>query len=193
MKIADLPLPSTQASSLALQVAQRFHSPGLVNHCRRSYLWAAALGVQRGLDFDAELLYVSAMLHDIGLTAAFDNHTVDFETAGGYVGWVFAAGAGWPAERRDRVGEIIVRHMWQSVDPAFDAEGFLLESATSLDITGHQPQLWPTEFCAEVIASIPRLDLAVEFARCFTEQAERKPDCNAARSVRNGIVERLAA
>lgn len=52
---------------------------------------------------------------------------VDVEQAGGHVGWVFATGAGWPVERRRRVAEIIVRHMWMSVDPDDDPEGNLLE------------------------------------------------------------------
>jgi hypothetical protein len=48
----------------------------------------------------------------------FDNYVAPFEDAGGDVGWVFGAGAGWPAERRDRVKEILVRHIWDEVDPA---------------------------------------------------------------------------
>src|SRR4051794_14610040 len=45
------------------------------------------LGMSEGVVFDADLLYVAAMLHDIGLVAAFDSHTVDFEQAGGHVAW----------------------------------------------------------------------------------------------------------
>ena len=48
-------------------MVREFSSPALVNHCLRSYLWAAAYGAEHRLIFDAELLYVSAMLHDIGL------------------------------------------------------------------------------------------------------------------------------
>ena len=116
-----------------------YSSPALLNHCRRSYVWAAALGDERGIDYDAELLYVSAMLHDIGLVEAFDNATLAFEDAGGHVAWVFGAGAGWPVERRQRAHEVIVRHMWDSVDVEADPEGYLLEVATGLDISGPQP------------------------------------------------------
>ena len=47
---------------------------------------------------------------------AFDSHAVPFEEAGGHVARVFAAGAGWPAERRERLAEVIIRHMWPRVD-----------------------------------------------------------------------------
>jgi len=66
------------------------------------------------------------VLHDIGLVDDFDSHTVPFEEAGGSVAWVFAAGAGWPAERRARVSEIVVRHMWDDVDVTLDPESHLL-------------------------------------------------------------------
>ena len=140
-----------------------------------------------GIAFDEELLYVAAMLHDIGLVTAFDNATVSFDEAGGNVAWMFAAGAGWPLERRVRLSEIIVRHMWDSVDPAFDAEGHLLEVGTAIDISGRDPALWAPELRAEVLAAHPRLDLVAEFTACFADQARRKPDSSAAAAVRSGI------
>lgn len=169
-----------------------YHSAALVNHCVRSYLWAASLGVAEGLVFDVELLHVAAMLHDIGLVDPFDSHRVDFEQAGGQVGWVFAAGAGWPVGRRRRVAEIIVRHMWASVDPDRDPEGYLLEVGTALDISGRDPDRWPRELRSEVLTRHPRLGLADEFVRCLRNQAERKPSSAAARIVTGGLAERMA-
>jgi len=106
---------------------------------------------------------------------------------------MFAAGAGWPVERRTRLGEIIVRHMWESVDPAFDAEGHLLEVGTAIDISGRDPDLWSPSLRKEVLAAHPRLDLVAEFTACFADQARRKPESSAAAAVQSGIAERMAA
>lgn len=187
----ELQPPQTVPTRAALEVVTRFSSPALVNHCHRSFLWSAALGRLTGVGYDAELLYVAAMLHDLGLVAAFDNHLAPFEEAGGDVGWVFAAGAGWPAARRERVKEIIVRHMWDDVEPAFDAEGHLLAEGTGLDISGRDPDRWPPDFRAAVLAQHPRLGLPQEFLRAFEEQAERKPGCAAAMAVAAGIGGRI--
>ena len=84
--------------------------------------------------------------------------------------WMFAAGAGWPVSRRVRLSEVIVRHMWDSVDPAFDAEGHLLEVGTALDISGRDPGLSAPELRAEVLAVHPRLDLVAESTACFADQ-----------------------
>src|SRR6201990_2515337 len=94
--------PQTPAATAALSVATRFYSPALLNHCVRSYLWGAMYASSHGISFDDELLYVSALLHDIALTEPFDSHLLPFEVAGGDLAWVFGAAAGWPADRAAR-------------------------------------------------------------------------------------------
>ncbi len=189
--VPDIPRPDTRVAATAHEVATAYCTPAIVNHCVRSYIWGAAYAAERDISFDAELLYVSAMLHDIGLVAEFDSHTVPFEDAGGHVAWVFAAGAGWPVARRIRASEIIVRHM-RGTEITEDVEGYLLAIATSLDISGRHPEWWPQPLRDEVVSTFPRLTLREEFVRCFKDQAKRKPDSAAAASVASGIAERMA-
>ena len=191
--VASLEPPPSPATTAAREVVVRYSSAALVNHCERSYYWSAGLGRLKGIAYDAELLYVASMLHDLGLVPAFDNHLAPFEDAGGDVGWVFGAGAGWPAARRDRVKEIIVRHMWDAVDPDLDAEGHLLREGTALDISGRNVATWPAEFRADVLRRHPRLTLVAEFTAAFEDQARRKPGCAAALAVASGVGDRLAA
>ncbi len=187
-----LPRPSP-ATTAAREIVVRYSSAALVNHCDRSYLWSASLGELKRVPYDAELLYVASMLHDLGLVPAFDNHLAPFEDAGGDVGWVFGAGAGWPADRRNRVKEIIVRHMWPEVDPGQDAEGHLLCEGTALDIAGRTVDTWPADFRAAVLRRHPRLTLAAEFTAAFEDQAGRKPGCAAASAVASGLGAAMAA
>ena len=100
-------------------------------------------------------------------------------------------GAGWAAERRQRVLDVIVRHNWVSVDPGLDVEGYLLEIATGLDISGARPDVLPEGFLREVLAAHPRGNLAQEFTSCVEEQAERKPTTAARRLVDNGLARKL--
>ncbi|MFB6519974.1 HD domain-containing protein [Streptomyces sp. NPDC056401] len=185
--------PDTAACAAALEVATAYCTPALLNHSVRSYVWASAYAAERGIEHDAELLYVAALLHDIGLAPEFDSHTVPFDEAGGHVAWVFGAGAGWPAERRQRLSEVIVRHMWDAVDVREDPEGHLLERATGVDISGRNAEDFTAGFRAEVLARYPRKGLADEFLACFRDQAARKPESSPAASVRGGLAERILA
>ncbi|MCU1583570.1 MAG: cyanamide hydratase [Microbacteriaceae bacterium] len=193
METPSLIAPPTALGALALEVAERYCTPALLNHSIRSYVWAVDYAHRHGIDFDDELLYVAALLHDCGLAPAFDSHTMSFEEAGAHVAWVFGAAAGWEPARRSRVSEIIVRHMWNEVDPAVDAEGHLLEVATSLDISGSNLEDWTPEFRTRVLDLLPRLDLGSEFVSCFQDQSRRKPASAAAGAIRGGIAARIAA
>jgi hypothetical protein len=186
-------IPDTAASSAALDVAATYLSATMLNHSHRVYLWGATYGDEHGLRYDAELLFVAAMFHDISLVPVFDSHTVSFEEAGGHVARVFAAGAGWPGERRERLGEVIVRHMWPEVDPADDVEGHLLSRAAAVDIVGRDLDDFTPAFRAEILDRYPRAGLAGEFLACFQAQAARKPGSSAARAVDSGLTTRMAA
>ena len=192
MTLDDPVVPDTAASAAALEVASAYQSPAFLNHSLRAYVWAAAYGMTRGIGSDPELLYVAALFHDLGLVPAFDSHAVSFEEAGGHVGRVFAAGAGWPAERRERLAEVIIRHMWPRVDVSVDPEGYLLARATETEIIGTNVNDFPPGFRAEVLERHPRLDITENFLACFEAQAKRKPDSSAAVSVRSGLSTRMA-
>jgi hypothetical protein len=191
VRLAELPIPTTPAVTTATEVCAQFSSAALVNHCVRSYLFAAARAEIDGLEIDHELLCVAALLHDLTLEPAFDNVDLPFEDAGAHLAWVFTAGAGWPIDRRDRAGKIIIAHM-QGADPAHDPEGYLLDLATGLDIGGRDLDTWPAELVAEIVERFPRLDLATRFTACFAEQARRKPDSTAGVAVRTGFADRIA-
>ena len=192
MHIDDFPVPRTQAAHGALALATEYQSAAITAHAIRSRLWAEAFAVVENLlHVDHELVYVAAILHDIGTVPEYDNHTISYEHAGGHVGVALTAGAGWAAERRQRVLDVIIRHNWPSVDPGLDVEGHLLEIATGLDISGARPDALPQEFLREVLAEHPRGDLAREFTSCVVDQAERKPTTAARRLIDYGLAEKL--
>ena len=190
---APASFPETPAATAALTVATRFYSPALLNHCVRSYLWGATYAAVHGIAFDEELLYVSAMLHDIALTDVFDSHRIPFEEAGGDVAWLFGVAAGWPADRAARATEIIVLHMREDVASTADPESHILQVATSWDVAGRRPEEFSAEARSEILARYPRQGFGSEFAACFEDQAIRKPGSAAAKSIANNGAGRIKA
>lgn len=192
MNIDDITIPDSSAARAALEVATEFHTAALLNHCIRSYVWGAAFAMLNEGGFDAELLYVSSLLHDIGLVEEFDSHTADFERSSAAVARVFGTAAGWSVERRNRASEVIVVHMAEDLVPfEQDPEGHLLSIATSLDISGSGSDLWPLQFRKDVVARYPRHGLASEFLQCFADQAARKPTSPAGILMAEGIGPRI--
>nr|WP_314844588.1 HD domain-containing protein [uncultured Microbacterium sp.] len=192
LQLSSFTPPRSAAAEAALSLATRYHSPTMRNHVLRSWLWAEAFAVveDRG-EIDHELLFVAAVLHDIGLVPQFDNVLLSYEEAGGHVAVALTAGAGWDEQRSRRALDVIIRHNWPSVDPEMDLEGYLLEIGTGLDISGARPDALPAEFVREVLDAYPRLELAQEFGTGVVEQAERKPHTAAHRLVAGGVVHKL--
>jgi hypothetical protein len=189
----ELTRPGTPAARAADDIAERYYSTSLLNHCLRSYHWGILYAGRHGLVVDQELLYVSAMLHDLGLVQAFDNYTQSFELAGADLAWMFGAAAGWPEDRRTHAGDVIVAHMADElVSVNVDVEGHLLSIATSLDISGTGVHLWPDHERSAVLEALPRHTLSSEFLACFEDQAQRKPDSSPATALVSGIAQRIS-
>ncbi len=193
MRLDDLRPPDTAPVRAAQDLARRYLTPALADHSIRSWYWAAGFAEVLGLEPDRELLAVAALLHDMGLAEEFDAVRVPYEIAGGHVAAVFGAGAGWPQAQQQRLIDVIERHNWPEVDPAFDVEGHLLEIATGLDISGARPEALPREYLEEVLTAFPRGTLAADFGDRVAEQADRKPTSHAARLVAGGLRAKLAA
>ncbi|GAB4051424.1 HD domain-containing protein [Catellatospora paridis] len=189
----SIELSATPAAQAAVDIATRYCSPALLNHSIRAYLWGASYAAAHGIGFDEELYFVSAMLHDLGLTTPFDSHTMPFEEAGGDLGWMFGTAAGWSPERRARIDEIIVRHMRDDVSADEDAESHLLQVSTSWDVVGRHATEFPAALRTEVLAAYPRLGFGAEFLELFNDQAARKPRSAAAAAVNSGMASRVEA
>lgn len=171
--------PGTSAAAAALWTCQEYAEPWLLNHSLRTYAWAAAYADRTGIDHDSELLYVAAMLHDLALTDSFLSHALPFEEASGHLARVFAAGAGWPESRRDRLREVIVLHMRANVPATDDPESHLLQVGVSADVSGSRLPEFSSQFQTRVIENHPRLGFTERFLARLSDEAERKPSCAA--------------
>ena len=191
LQALGMPVPDStvaqQAEDLIADVAPAF----LVNHSVRAYAWAVELAWHDKLEFDPEILYVSALLHDIGLVPAYDMGAC-FEIDGAIAAERFALQQGQSAERTHAIYDVIALHMIETlpVDPA--AEVVLLWDSTGVDVTGHRIGDMRASAIPEVVAAYPRLDFKREFAARFVDQATRKPSCRVAQMVATGKLDAIA-
>jgi hypothetical protein len=173
--LEQLRVPDSAAAREAEEVSRASSSESLVNHGFRSYGFGALVGIADGFRFDAELLYVASLLHDIGLTETYDRGGC-FESDGADAARELLAELGWPAERADRVGRAIYLHMH---DVAADepAEAHLLAFGTSVDVAGRRLHEIHEPLRDAVLETYPRLGFKRHFLTLFEDQAARKPQC----------------
>src|SRR5438094_502193 len=77
-----LVIPDSLLAKEATEILREHSTDLLFNHSVRVYLFAAEQGRQQKLRFDAELLYVAAAFHDLGLTKKFSSQNERFEVDG---------------------------------------------------------------------------------------------------------------
>lgn len=189
--LADL--PDSPVARRALEVCRRYSTPALLDHSIRSYLWAAQYAHEHLLGFDQELLFVAAMVHDLGLSETFDAHVTPFEIVGAEIGRVFGIGAGWEADRAARVSEVCILHMRDEVPPEIDVESHLLQVGTSADVSGVGAMDFPADFRTALFATYPRTGFPEQFITAFRAEAARKPQCAVAHLLSTGWLDRMAS
>ena len=77
-----LVIPDSLLAKEATEILREYSTDLLINHSIRVYLFAAEQGRQQKLRFDAELLYVAAAFHDLGLIKKFSSQNERFEVDG---------------------------------------------------------------------------------------------------------------
>ena len=190
--IVDIRIPDSRLAHEAEELVRTSSPPFLTNHCFRSHAWAVALAERGGIGFDAELLYVAALLHDVGLVAEFDTGRC-FELDSAAAAADLAAAAGWSQERREALAEAIRLHNALEEELGGSPEGYLLWHATGLDVVGHRYRDLDRRAIESVVARYPTLDFKRGFTDLLLDQAQRKPNCWAATAIKSGIAERIEA
>ena len=187
----DMPVPDSALARRARELIADVAEPFLVNHSVRSYAWAVELARHDELRFDPEILYVAAVLHDIGLVPAYDLGGC-FEVDGAVAAAALAREAGAPEPRATAIYDVIALHMLEDLPPEPASEVVLLWDSTGTDVTGYRFTDVRPAMIPRLLAAYPRLTFKRDFAAAFVDQASRKPMCRVAEMVNTGKLEAIA-
>lgn len=164
-------------SAVAVEAANLLRSEAptvLAAHSHRAYLFGSLLGTRDGLDWDPELLFVAAMLHDLGLTE-FIGGEGPFEQRGADAADSWLRTRGWPEERAEVVAKAIRMHLDVGRAGKDRPEVALLHFGTAADVTGMRLEDIHPETVAEVIDAYPRQGFKQFFADKIRAEAKSQP------------------
>lgn len=169
--------PDSQLATAALEKMEVHSSSALANHCHRSYIWASLLGQLDGNRWDAEELYVSMMLHDLGLTETYHGccktaNCFTFDCVQGAEDVLALA----DAETAKSISHSILIHLQMEVPgETFGWEAHYLQAGASFDVSGRRVNELPHECIKSTVERYPRDNLAPELLHWMEEETTLRP------------------
>ena len=174
-EVAGVRIPNTSLAYEATQFVSGITPLWLLNHLLRTYILAELLGRRSGVKYDSELLYLGAIMHDLGLTDEFAG-IQRFELDGADAASRFLLKHGVSKNRVKLVWDSIAFHTSGGIYERLPAEIALVGLGVLADTTGDGIEKLPAEQVREVLQTWPRHGFRYAFPQLVAEIVGRKPE-----------------
>lgn len=169
IKVVDTPLVRD-----AMELARNSSEPYLFNHAMRSWLFGVLVTERTKPAPDAELLAVSAILHDLGLTDRYSTQE-RFEVDGANAARSFLNERGIPAHQIQLVWDAIALHTTRSIALHKEPEVVVTHSGIAIDVIGAGLDLIPQDKVRAILSEFPRLSMKKQILEDLCGVVRRKP------------------
>lgn len=173
--LAGVQVPATPIVDRVIEYARQKCESYLFNHVVRSWLFAARIGQLKNIEYDAEVVAVGTLLHDITLNNAFVGPR-RFEVEGADLARSFARDIGFDKRRAQLVWDSVALNSTPSIGLHKEAEVALCTAGICLDVVGLQYALIPSDEIKGIVDAFPRLGMKSRMRRCFCCIARSRPE-----------------
>ncbi|MFF3907605.1 HD domain-containing protein [Streptomyces sp. NPDC001848] len=173
--IAGVEIPETSAVAEATDFLRKRTKPLIFHHSRRVFLFGSLHARELGLQPDPELLYISAMFHDVGLLIPF-SHTQRFELDGADHARKFLLDRGFSKTAADKVWTAIALHTTPGIPGRMGPETAATSYGVLTDAVGWGLDGLDGDQLDEIVAAHPRGDFKKEFLQEFVDGLKDRPD-----------------
>ncbi|MER7677848.1 HD domain-containing protein [Streptomyces sp. NPDC096934] len=174
--IAEVEIPETAAVAEATRFLRETTGSLLFHHSRRVFLFASLHARKLGLRPDPELLYISAMFHDTGLSTPFSDEEQRFELDGADHARKFLLDRGFSAGAAETVWTTIALHTTPGIPGRMGPETASMNFGVLTDVLGWGLDGFDGGEVAEIVAAHPRGEFKTEFLRAFVDGLRNRPD-----------------
>lgn len=170
-------VPDSRIAREVTELVRDTESSLLFNHSSRVYYFAAATGKRKGLTFDPELLYVSAMFHDMGLTPKHSSAADRFEVDGANAAREFLRQHNISRQDMDTVWTSIALHTTPGIPQYMHPVVALLTDGVEMDVLGIAYREFPDADREAIVAAYPRTEhFKEDIIQTFYDGIKHKPD-----------------
>lgn len=164
--------PDSAICSAASQYVRSISDPFLFNHVARSFAFGDIVGRRSNLSYDRELLYLGAILHDVGLTAQMPGND-RFEIEGADAAQVWLSKQGMDDNSIDIVWDAIALHTTMGVPQRKRPEIALVQAGAAVDVGVIPVDVLGPAVLDSVLQQWPRLDFKRAMIAALDELATR--------------------
>ena len=107
INLTEFSIPDSEIAKKATQLVAEVSPKVLYHHCVRTYLFGEIIGKRYELKYDPELLYLGAVMHDLGLTEKFDRGKQRFEVDGADAAQAFVLEHGLEEEKAQKLVYVV--------------------------------------------------------------------------------------
>ena len=174
--IASVAIPDTKLGREIQEFVRDTETELLFNHSSRVYYFAALAGKRKDLHFDAELLYASAMFHDVGLMPSHSTAN-RFEVDSANAAKNFLKQHGVDPQDVDKVWTAIALHTTPGIPEFMHPVIALLTCGVEMDVLGIAHDQYPDEVRNAVVAQYPRTpNFKEDIIQAFYDGFHTRPD-----------------
>jgi len=173
--VAGIRIPDSAMARQATGLLMEHGTELLYNHSLRTFLFGAINGRRHGFRYDAELLYVGCIFHDMGLLPPYRSPDKRFEVDGANAARSFLKSYGLPDASMQLVWDAIALHTSPGIAEYKEAEVALLHYGAALDVVGRGYEALPRKDREEILARFPRTDFKERIIPAFFEGFRHKP------------------
>jgi HD domain len=177
LAIDGIRVPDSKLAREVTELVKDTESPLLFHHSSRVYLWGALAGRRRGLKFDADLLYVGAMFHDMGLTPQYGTANERFEVDSANAARDFLRRHGIAQQEIDTVWTAIALHTTPGIPPHMHPVIALVTAGVEMDVLGIAYADYSDAEREAVVHAHPRTaQFKEDIIQAFYDGNKHKPD-----------------
>ncbi|MFI8231117.1 HD domain-containing protein [Streptomyces sp. NPDC085900] len=174
--VAAVEIPDTEAVAEATAFLRETTGPLVFHHSRRVFLFGSLHARELGLQPDPELLYVSAMFHDVGLSAPFSDVQQRFELDGADHARRFLLDRGFSEGAAEVVWTAIALHTTPGIPGRMGPETAATNYGVLTDAIGWGLDRLDGGQVEEIVAAHPRGEFKKEFLQEFVRGLRYRPD-----------------